>query len=189
MPKGRAPGGRPSGAPRKGVSPARRSPTCSCTARSISGCSGPIRASGSNGLRTMPSSTAGARRKPGRCSRPSGVALRSAAWSFIQQRPRSSTARMTTGRGSTSRSTRRPGARPDGPEKARRIACGIVAERGLALAAAKTRIVPPGWRTRSTRLASRASSSSRFTTDPPRAERLKGGDQQARRQGDRGDQQ
>src|SRR4051794_22350376 len=57
--------------------------------------------------RTMPSSTAGARRKHSLCWRRSGVVSRSAVWSFIPRRPGSSTARTTTGRVSmnTSRST------------------------------------------------------------------------------------
>src|SRR4051794_14815688 len=55
----------------------------------------------------MRSSIAGARRRLGLFWRPSGVAWRTAVWSFIPRRPGSSTARTTTGRGrtNTSRST------------------------------------------------------------------------------------
>src|SRR3954453_10663562 len=65
------------------------------------------RTSGSSATRTMPSSTAGARRRHGLCWRPSGVVWRTAVWSFIPRRPGSSTARTTAGRVSmnTSRST------------------------------------------------------------------------------------
>jgi len=51
------------------------------------------------------SSIAGAKRRREQYWRPSGAGLQSAVWNFIQRRPRSSTARMTTGRGSTIRSS------------------------------------------------------------------------------------
>ena len=86
-------------APRKGASSVRCWPICSCTMRSTYGCIGTIRAFGSSDMLTMRSSTAGARRKPGRCWRRSGIDLQSAVWSFTLRRPGSSTARMTTGRG------------------------------------------------------------------------------------------
>ena len=115
----RAPVERPDGlarngrkAPRKEASPVRCSPTCSCTTRSTCGCIGAIRAFGSSDMLTMRSSIAGARRKPGRCWRPSGVDWQNAAWSFTLRRPGSSTARMTTGRGNTSISSSTSSATP-----------------------------------------------------------------------------
>src|SRR3954452_19549805 len=92
------------GAPRKGAPSHRSWPTSSCTTRSIDGWRGFTRTSGSSATRTMRSSIAGARRRRGLCWRPSGVAWRTAVWSFIPRRPGSSTARTTTGRGSTNTS-------------------------------------------------------------------------------------
>ena len=106
-----APGGR-SYLLRSGSSSVRCSPTCSCTTRSTCGCIGAIRAFGSSDMLTMRSSIAGARRKPGRCWRPSGVDLQNAAWRFTLRRPGSSTARMTTGRGNTSISSSTSSATP-----------------------------------------------------------------------------
>ena len=73
--------------PRKGVWSVRCWPISSCTTRSTYGCNGSIRASGSSVMPTMPSSTAGVRRKHDRCWTPSGVALPNADWSFILRRP------------------------------------------------------------------------------------------------------
>src|SRR5215813_10048351 len=73
--------------------------------RSTCGWRGRFRPSTSSVSLTIQSSIAGAKRRREQYWRASGVGLQSAVWNFIQRRPRSSTARMTTGRGSTIRSS------------------------------------------------------------------------------------
>ena len=109
------------GEPRKAVSLVRCWPICSCTMHSIGGWIGTTRASASSVMRTMLSSTAGARRKLDRCWKPSAVASQNAAWSFIQRRPGSCPARKMAGRGATNISSSTSSATPFNLD-ARRIA-------------------------------------------------------------------
>ena len=111
--------------PRKAVSLVRCSPICSCTMHSIGGWIGTTRASASSVMRTMLSSTAGARRKLDRCWKPSAVAWQNAAWSFIQRRPGSCPARKMAGRGATNISSSTSSATPFNLD-ARRIAGGSI---------------------------------------------------------------
>ena len=79
---------RTKGTPQGGVvSAAAGQPLPALRVRSA-GWRGSIRTSGSSAMPTMRSSTAGARRKRGRCWRPSGVVWRTAVWSFIPTKTR-----------------------------------------------------------------------------------------------------
>ena len=84
---------------------ARSWPTSSCTSRSTTGCGQRTRTFRSRGTRMISSRTVGRRRRRSRSCRTSNVVWRNAGWRSIRRRRTSSTARMTTGRGSIPRSS------------------------------------------------------------------------------------
>ncbi len=89
----------------KGASRARSWPISSCTSRSTTGCGQRTRTFRSRGMRMISSRTVGRRRRRSRSWRTSNVVWRNAGWKYIRRRRVSSTARMTTGRGSIPRSS------------------------------------------------------------------------------------
>ena len=89
----------------KGASRARSWPISSCTSRSTTGCGQRTRTFRSRGTRMISSRTVGRRCRRSRSCRTSNVVWRNAGWTSIRRRRTSSTARMTTGRGSIPRSS------------------------------------------------------------------------------------